>query len=97
MATVVYESVGIELIAAERRRQVAVEGYDSAHDDEHAFGEMAIAAAELVVETTDAALVGDFKEDQWGLVARHRRDRIRQLVIAGALVAAEIDRLKRLG
>ena len=34
--------------------------------------------------------------DCWGLVRKHRHDRERQLVIAGALIAAEIDRLLRM-
>ena len=38
-------SEGIRLIAAERQRQVDVEGWTPAHDDEHDEGELAIAAA----------------------------------------------------
>jgi hypothetical protein len=35
---------GIELIAAERQRQIAAEGYDAAHDDLHEQGELIEAA-----------------------------------------------------
>lgn len=35
----------IDEIAAERERQIAVEGYDAAHDDLHSNGEIAMAAA----------------------------------------------------
>lgn len=36
---------GAERIAAERARQVQVEGYGSAHDDHHSCGSIAMAAA----------------------------------------------------
>ena len=35
----------IELIAEERQRQIEKEGYSTTHDDEHAGGEIAMAAA----------------------------------------------------
>jgi hypothetical protein len=37
-------SPGVELIAAERRRQIEAEGYDAAHDDLHGQGELIEAA-----------------------------------------------------
>ncbi|MCM0757438.1 hypothetical protein M7775_02505, partial [Sporomusa sphaeroides DSM 2875] len=36
---------GIELIAAERQRQISQEGWTPEHDDQHANGELALAAA----------------------------------------------------
>lgn len=36
---------GIDLIAAERHRQLTEEGYSPEHDDEHIGGELALAAA----------------------------------------------------
>lgn len=89
---------GVDRIAAERRRQVIEEGWTPAHDDTHRHAMLAIAAGALAVDGTDAHL-GDCDadaEDPWGLVSKHRGDRIRQLEIAGALIAAEIDRLLRL-
>src|SRR6476620_5471435 len=35
---------GLERIAAERKRQIEFKGYDAKHDDEHATGELAMAA-----------------------------------------------------
>lgn len=35
----------IDEVAAERIRQISIEGYDAAHDDEHDKGEIALAAA----------------------------------------------------
>ena len=90
---------GVELIAAERRRQVEEEGWTPEHDATHDCGELAIAAAELAVDGTDAEVDSrDFDADMWRLVAKHgcngtAPDNIRALVIAGALIAAEIDRL----
>lgn len=86
---------GARLIAAERARQVCAAGWTPEHDqDHHGQGELALHAAELALAGTDweSPLVGD---DDWGLVAKHAGDRQRQLVIAGALIAAEIDRLDR--
>jgi hypothetical protein len=48
----------------------------------------------LVTEPMDAELVDPWPwSDEWDKRGKH--DRIRQLVIAGALIAAEIDRLQR--
>lgn len=76
---------GAGLIAAERQRQISEEGWTPEHDDEHGDGYLAVAAAHLCQRTSD----------RWGLYAKHQHDRQRQLVIAGALIAAEIDRLAR--
>lgn len=80
--------------AVERRRQASAEDWSAEHDDRHTRGELAIKAAELAVHGTDEVLdLGC--QDEWGLVVKHRGDRVRQLVIAGALLAAEIDRVMR--
>ena len=85
-------SSGAEMIAFERQRQVDVEGYKSAHDDLYELGELAQAAAcYLEAEDARAGVFG------WPLspVSWKPKDRIRNLVRAGALIAAEIDRLNR--
>ena len=94
---------GAGLIAMERKRHVAEEGYDAEHDACHEGGELAIAAACYAVNDTDANClhVGcGMVEDAWPwdkkFDKRGKQDRIRELVKAGALVAAEIDRLQRL-
>ena len=90
---------GVELIAAERRRQVEEKGWTAEHDRAHDHGELAVAAAELAVDGTDAEVKAwGFAGDLCGAVAKHgylgtAPNRIQALVIAGALIAAEIDRV----
>ncbi|MCZ8104029.1 MAG: hypothetical protein O9972_39810 [Burkholderiales bacterium] len=93
-------------VLAERRRQVAVEGWVPAHDDTHAGGEMARAAAIYAMppdyREMDAGHIGGmhFKEPRprfwpWSLAWWKPTTRRRDLVKAGALVLAEIERLDR--
>lgn len=92
---------GIDLIAAERRRQVEAEGWTPGHDDEHEAEEMARAAA---LYAAPPFLRDDPSEELyealWPWEPRWwkptPKDRVRELVKAGALIAAEIDRLQRL-
>lgn len=98
---------GIELIAQERQRQVDREGWTPEHDAEHRRAEMAIAAACYAVEGTDAEVRYPYFDDSndpendggwpwepaWD--KRKKHDRLKQLTIAGALIAAEIDRLQQ--
>jgi hypothetical protein len=94
---IVNVSRGANDISQERLRQIASEGYDAAHDDEHSTGDIAVVAAELALAHTTALLDHDRAStpcDQWGLLKNHKDTR-RRLVIAGALIAAEIDRLDR--
>lgn len=87
---------GVELIAAERTRQVGVEGWSPEHDDEHGDGELAVAAACYAVPRGSVAASAaraqhwPFEPEAW-----KPGDRIRELAKAGALIAAEIDRLQR--
>lgn len=98
---------GLEIICDERARQIKVEGFTAAHDDEHAFGEMSQAAAAYAsvasAQTRGAAAEefpadmmlseGDWPwEEEWW---KPSDDIIRNLAKAGALIAAEIDRLLR--
>jgi len=96
---------GIELIAEERLRQVSEEGWTPEHDAEHVNGELADAAAcyaatpdfrDELEEHTDeglADLLWPWDASWW---KPSPDDRVRELVKAGALIAAEIDRLQRL-
>lgn len=89
---------GVSLIAAERRRQMEQEGWTPSHDDEHDGGELARAAEAYLFrydEGADSTIPG-----MWPGGWHHRwwkpsADPIRNLVKAGALIAAEIDRLQR--
>lgn len=87
--------VGTELIAAERRRQVEAEGWCADHDDEHSGGELRDAAVCYAV-ATEPRMVGDRWIDRrwpWEDAAwKPSEDPVRNLVKAGALIAAEIDR-----
>jgi len=125
---------GIDLIAAERLRQICKEGWTPEHDEEHTDGELARAAAAYALhglspEGHEHAIRGlavrEF-EDAWGETIGPRnhnlvidgsfffprtwtpdwwkpkqydprknstKNRVRDLSKAGALIAAEIDRL----
>lgn len=87
---------GVSLIAAECKRQVEVEGWKPEHDDSHTSGELAIAAACYAsVGNSRLAILAHWP---WGLRwwKPTAENRIRELEKAGALIAAEIDRLRRL-
>lgn len=89
---------GIELITEERARQISKEGWTPEHDDKHDMGEMAMAAVCYAIPGSQRERLET--DDIWPW-ARHwwkpGTDRVRQLVKAGALIAAEIDRLQRAG
>lgn len=127
---------GIERIAAERQRQIAAEGFDQAHDDDHDRGELARAArfyalAAMIVERLPHSIGAVVEVLEWHGIdpghdadlarmvenpARHyygwnkapsewpweasswrpSRSAVRNLEKAGALIAAEIDRMERL-
>lgn len=86
---------GIELIAEERQRQVDREGYTLKHDDTHDQGEMAISAGCYALY---GLVSNDNLEKLWpfGSCEFKPKNRVADLVRAGALIAAEIDRLQRL-
>lgn len=80
---------GVELIALERQRQLDVEGWTAEYDSGLTQDELAIAAAYYAVQGTRAGpLFGRVDPDK-----AVKRTRIEQLQIAGALIAAELDRL----
>lgn len=83
-------NAAIELVAAERRRQVEAEGYSTEHDDEHATGELASAAACYALGFD--AEFWPWEADAW---KPSPDNRVRELVKAGALIVAEIERLQR--
>jgi len=93
----------IDEIHNERIRQIFEEGYSAEHDDAHRYGEMAVQAAFLAVDDTHAYVddntptnSGPGGGESWGLAKKHRGNRRRQLVVAAALLVAEIQRLERL-
>lgn len=92
------------LIVRERKRQVEEEGWSAAHDDRHRGGELAWAAIAYAAPAPVTRDGPGVSYDPWpwseewdkrpGTDA-NRGERIRALVKAGALIAAEIDRLDR--
>lgn len=81
---------GSQLITRERKRQIDEEGYKADHDDEHTNGEIAQAAAALI--TCDWKIGRIPWPWDNGLKANGE---VNNLIRAGALIAAEIDRLLR--
>lgn len=88
---------GVDLIAAERKRQVEVEGWTAEHDAEHRHFELTRAAlcyAEAAW-SQEMGLNPQMGEWPWDRSSwRPSDDPIHNLAKAGALIAAEIDRLQ---
>jgi len=89
---------GIALITAERDRQVTEEGWTPDHDRYLKDNELAIAAACYAVNKLPGLSVAEYGNmdawpfaEEWDKRASHSR--FRSLVIAGALLCAEIDRI----
>lgn len=101
---------GIELITEERQRQIDVEGYSKQHDSQHKAIEFiyaAIAYAESAKVGVNCQEIGITNENEimmrkndkglffpWGEANFKPTTDIRDLVKAGALIAAAIDRLQ---
>jgi hypothetical protein len=101
---------GIDLIRAERQRQIILEGYDANNDDslvdptdkrnwELPLVEAAIAYADQVAMQAHPHDAGAAVHERWPWHASFWKPStpIRMLVKAGALIAAEIDRRLRAG
>lgn len=93
---------GAELIAVERERQIYDEGWTQEHDDEHRGGELSQAAIcyayisafvpmSRMPSSLEIPTAWPWDEEWW----KPSSDPIRNLVKAGALICAEIDRLQR--
>ncbi|WP_284935009.1 ead/Ea22-like family protein [Citrobacter freundii] len=83
-------------VVAERQRQKTIEGWKPEHDDEHCNGELAMAAVCYINETGTVNRNGGkpwgwpWDASWWKPNARRRN-----LVKAGALILAEIERIDR--
>jgi hypothetical protein len=89
---------GAVKILVERHRQVQEEGWTPEHDDEHEFGQLSDAAVCYLLRVGNPSFVKPpewwpWSADWW----KPSDDPLRNLVKAGALAAAEIDRLQRKG
>ncbi len=94
-----FEYSGAGLIAGERARQVSSEGWTPAHDDAHRTGELLDAGLSYgyaAINVGHPAMARPPKEwpwtEEWW---KPSEDPVRNLVKAGALFAAEIDRVQR--
>lgn len=89
-------ATGIDWIGLERRRQKSTKGYDAAHDATHDKGELVFAA--IVYLTRAACEAAGIELDldllwPWDKSEMNTRaGGTRLLIIAGALIAAELDR-----
>lgn len=89
---------GVEQIAAERQRQIDVEGFDTDHDEEHDYHELASAAYCYLTQLweddrppADPPQEWPWEPEWW----KPSNDPLRNLIKAGALIAAEIDHMGR--
>lgn len=87
-----YQPKGADLIYLERLEQLAQHGYTAEHDAQHVNQKLVNVAIDLLKGS----------QDEWGILRRiekhhstaHEMYR-KQLIVAGALIAAEIDRITR--
>ncbi len=92
-------------IAFERHRQIGLKAHSAEHDDEHEDGELAIAAACYAAPfevLREYEFLGRGPQPAWPWCRsghnrgpREGQTRREQLVKAGALIVAEIERLDR--
>lgn len=98
---------GAELIAQERQRQIEEEGWTPEHDDEHTESELARAAICYTIaglhpsESPDGIYATEhfatvWWPARWAASWWKPAGRVKNLIKAGALIAAEIDRLQRI-
>ena len=92
-------------IIGERARQLTQEGYTPEHDDEHTEGQLALLAAAYALSSRDEGFISSKKTMamqqlenalllyNWSFKPK---DHIRDLVRAGALILAELERRLRL-
>ena len=85
-------------VIIERHRQINIERFSTAHDDEHTDCSLAIAAAYYATFFTETQVLTYEKADAWPWsegalkIDTHRRNCVK----AAALLLAEIERLDRI-
>ncbi|MHC4621481.1 MAG: hypothetical protein ACYTEQ_27380 [Planctomycetota bacterium] len=90
---------GLELIAEERREQVEIHGYDAAHDRHNDQGELAESAlCVLAMAQNHDGTAELYWPASWSYNWQQKveaKDRMGKLIVAGALIAAELDRMQQ--
>jgi hypothetical protein len=82
-------------VLSERRRQIEVENWTPAHDDEHDYGQMADAAACYALHAAGTPTEHYERFWPWSRSWWKPKDKRSDLVRAAALIIAEIERLDR--
>jgi hypothetical protein len=98
---------GIKLIAAERKRQIEQEGWTPEHDRQYLKGELALAAASYAANAATWIEAGTSETRKkyaklsnpsfhWPFPSKwwKPKSELQDLIRAGALIAAEIDRIQ---
>jgi hypothetical protein len=87
---------GAELIKEERERQIKEEGYNATHDSFHNVDEFVKAAVSYsIIDLKDSQENYAYAWWPWNETSWKPKDRLRNLVRAGALIAAAIDKLNK--
>ncbi len=95
-ANVREHTTAIRDVIAERYRQQSVEGWTPEHDDEHSGGEMALAASSYALYAHRKPIAPAIPFNwPWEPVWFKQQGARRDLVKAGALILAEIERIDR--
>lgn len=89
------QSRGVSDVIVERQRQINIEGWSSDHDDQHSYGEMALAAGCYVMFGRCFNADNPPKYWPWDKKWWKPSDKRRNLVKAAALIIAEIERIDR--
>ena len=89
-------TTGTEMIREERLRQIEAEGYDALHDRHHTPQVLCRAAVSYALYDDQSALIGNSAAKLWPWSNKFwkPKDHLRNLVRAGALIAAAIDKLQ---
>lgn len=92
---------GIELISDERKEQIEKHGFSVTKDaefyEDYELIQAALFCIDLTTETGYGLKTGIMWPEDWGKKFKKKimaKDKIGQLKVAGALIAAEIDRLQ---
>ncbi len=85
---------GVHAIGVERMRQIA-KGFTFEHDAEHDDRALIVNAMDTLCSYMSANYDPPAGADAWGIGRRHHDNPIKLLAVAGALIAAEHDRIAR--